>query len=240
RSTLSALAALAATGYVEPALAAELAAAYRFLRDVEHKLQIVQERRTQLVPSDPEALLALARRLGFRGAEAAAAFAAARARLGAPPRGARAPGAGAAHGDRALGGARARPPPPGDLRLHHRRAHELPPPAAREPGRDAAPRPPLRDQRVPLGVLPPPSRAARQPGARRPDADRARARGHGGRARGAPRRGARPRGPARHAAPLPPRGVPAHRRARHRGHARAGGGGAPAHQPCRDLPRRRA
>src|SRR5207249_6239461 len=40
-----------------------------------------------------------------------------------------------------------------------------------------------------------------------------RARGHGGRARGAPRRGARPRGPARHAAPLPPRGVPAHRRA---------------------------
>src|SRR6266699_3052049 len=75
RSTLGALAALAATGYVEPALAVSLAAAYRFLRDVEHKLQIVQERRTQLVPSDPDALLALARRLGFRGAEAAAELA---------------------------------------------------------------------------------------------------------------------------------------------------------------------
>src|SRR5207244_2206253 len=74
RSTLGALAALAATGYVEPALAASLAAAYRFLRDVEHKLQIVQERRTQSVPSDPDALLALARRLGFRGAGAAAEF----------------------------------------------------------------------------------------------------------------------------------------------------------------------
>src|SRR5437867_7520816 len=88
RSTLGALAALAATGYVERALAAELAAAYRFLRDVEHKLQIVQEQRTQLVPSDPDALLALARRLGFRGAEAVAEFEAARARHGAVVQGA--------------------------------------------------------------------------------------------------------------------------------------------------------
>ncbi len=88
RSTLGALAALAATGYVEPALAVSLAAAYRFLRDVEHKLQIVQERRTQSVPSDPDALLALARRLGFRGAGAAAEFEAARARHGAVVRGA--------------------------------------------------------------------------------------------------------------------------------------------------------
>src|SRR5437879_9680728 len=88
RSTLGTLAALAATGYVEPELAVSLAAAYRFLRDVEHKLQIVQERRTQSVPSDPDALLALARRLGFRGAGAAAEFEAARARHGAVVRGA--------------------------------------------------------------------------------------------------------------------------------------------------------
>src|SRR5437870_6849882 len=88
RGSLGALAALAATGYVEPALAVSLAAAYRFLRDVEHKLQIVQERRTQSVPSDPDALLALARRLGFRGAGAAAEFEAARARHGAVVRGA--------------------------------------------------------------------------------------------------------------------------------------------------------
>src|SRR5207245_11649907 len=74
--------------YVEPELAVSLAAAYRFLRDVEHKLQIVQERRTQSVPSDPDALLALARRLGFRGAGAAAEFEAARARHGAVVRGA--------------------------------------------------------------------------------------------------------------------------------------------------------
>jgi len=88
RSTLGALGALAAAGYLEPALAAALAAAYRFLRDVEHKLQIVQERRTQRVPSDPDALLALARRLGFRGAEAVAGFEAARARHGAVVHGA--------------------------------------------------------------------------------------------------------------------------------------------------------
>src|SRR5436189_289420 len=88
RSTLGALGALAAAGYLEPALAAALAAAYRFLRDVEYKLQIVQERRTQRVPSDPDALLALARRLGFRGAEAVAEFEAARARHGAVVHGA--------------------------------------------------------------------------------------------------------------------------------------------------------
>src|SRR5213076_1290735 len=110
RSTLGALAALAATGYVERALAAELAAAYRFLRDVEHKLQIVQEQRTQLVPSDPDALLALARRLGFRGAEAVAEFEAARARHGAVVQGAFAALPRRRGGAPARGGARARPP----------------------------------------------------------------------------------------------------------------------------------
>jgi len=62
---------------VEPALAERLGAAYRFLRDVEHKLQVVHERQTQLVPSDPEEALALARRLGFRGPAAVDAFSAA-------------------------------------------------------------------------------------------------------------------------------------------------------------------
>jgi [glutamine synthetase] adenylyltransferase / [glutamine synthetase]-adenylyl-L-tyrosine phosphorylase len=74
RGTLPALTALATHGYVAPGLAAELAAAYRFLRDVEHKLQIVQEQQTQLLPTDPESLLALARRLGFREGDAVAAF----------------------------------------------------------------------------------------------------------------------------------------------------------------------
>ena len=42
---------------------------YRFLRDVKHKLQIVQQRQTQLIPSDAEEVRTLARRLGFLGAD---------------------------------------------------------------------------------------------------------------------------------------------------------------------------
>ena len=67
RGTIAGLAALATCGYVEPALATRLTAAYRFLRDVEHKIQVVQERQTQVIPVDPAEQLALARRLGLRG-----------------------------------------------------------------------------------------------------------------------------------------------------------------------------
>jgi glutamate-ammonia-ligase adenylyltransferase len=74
RSTLGALAVLAQAGYVDSALAARLAEAYRMLRDVEHKLQIVHGRQTQLLPRDAEELGALARRLGFGGAEAVPRF----------------------------------------------------------------------------------------------------------------------------------------------------------------------
>jgi glutamate-ammonia-ligase adenylyltransferase len=83
RGTLAGLAALARAGYVEPRLADGLAAAYRFLRDVEHKIQIDEERQTHRVPADPDGLRALARRLGFRGDDAAARFEAERARHGA-------------------------------------------------------------------------------------------------------------------------------------------------------------
>jgi [glutamine synthetase] adenylyltransferase / [glutamine synthetase]-adenylyl-L-tyrosine phosphorylase len=79
RSTLAALAALADTGYIDRPVAERLAAAYRFLRDVEHKLQIVQERQTQLLPVDREHVAALARRLGYRGRDAAGEFEATRA-----------------------------------------------------------------------------------------------------------------------------------------------------------------
>jgi glutamate-ammonia-ligase adenylyltransferase len=88
RGTLAALEALAAAGYIGDEFAARLAAAYRFLRDVEHKLQIVQERQTHSVPRDAEELLALARRLGFRGTEAAEAFETTRARHAAAVQGA--------------------------------------------------------------------------------------------------------------------------------------------------------
>lgn len=80
RSTLGALARLAASGYVPGDQAERLAEAYRFLRDVEHKLQIVRERQTQLLPTEPDELMRLGRRLGFLGEDGVTAF---RARLAA-------------------------------------------------------------------------------------------------------------------------------------------------------------
>ncbi len=74
RSTLGALAVLADAGYATREQTATLAAAYRFLRDLEHKLQIVQERQTQIVPDDPEELGMLVRRLGLTGDDAEAEF----------------------------------------------------------------------------------------------------------------------------------------------------------------------
>jgi glutamate-ammonia-ligase adenylyltransferase len=74
RGTRPALQALADAGYVEPARAGTLAAAYRFLRDVEHKIQIAHQRQTQRLPQDPHERLVLARRLGFRGPTATTDF----------------------------------------------------------------------------------------------------------------------------------------------------------------------
>src|SRR4051794_31405556 len=68
-TTLVALDALAAGGYVAREDAARLAAAYRFLRTVEHRLQLVQLRRTHLLPKDPGELRRLARAMGFRDVE---------------------------------------------------------------------------------------------------------------------------------------------------------------------------
>jgi glutamate-ammonia-ligase adenylyltransferase len=79
RGTLPALERLAALGYVDPALAPQLAAAYRFLRDVEHKIQIARERQSQRIPDEPEEHAIFVRRLGFLGTDGAAAFEAARA-----------------------------------------------------------------------------------------------------------------------------------------------------------------
>ncbi len=45
-----------------------LSDAYRFLRTVEHRIQIVQERQTHSLPTAPKELLALARRCGFADA----------------------------------------------------------------------------------------------------------------------------------------------------------------------------
>jgi len=65
--TLPGLAALAAGGYVGREDAASLAAAYRFLRSVEHLLQLRQLRRTHTLPEDPAALRRLGRALHLAG-----------------------------------------------------------------------------------------------------------------------------------------------------------------------------
>lgn len=70
RGTLPALEALAARGLVQAEDARALADAYVFLRIVEHRIQVVAERQTHLLPSTPEETLRLARRLGFASAEA--------------------------------------------------------------------------------------------------------------------------------------------------------------------------
>ncbi|MGH7313913.1 MAG: bifunctional [glutamate--ammonia ligase]-adenylyl-L-tyrosine phosphorylase/[glutamate--ammonia-ligase] adenylyltransferase, partial [Candidatus Rokuibacteriota bacterium] len=76
RHTLKALFRLAERGYLAPALARALSDAYVHLRTVEHRLQIVHEVQTHMLPTDRLALGRLARRLGFGGAprRAAAAF----------------------------------------------------------------------------------------------------------------------------------------------------------------------
>ncbi|MGF7234763.1 MAG: bifunctional [glutamine synthetase] adenylyltransferase/[glutamine synthetase]-adenylyl-L-tyrosine phosphorylase [Frankia sp.] len=68
-ATLPALAALSTGGYVGRADASDLAAAYRFLRQAEHRLQLQQLRRTHTVPRDVPALRWLGRSLGLAGAD---------------------------------------------------------------------------------------------------------------------------------------------------------------------------
>lgn len=64
-NTLAGLDALARRGYIGDDDAAELAASYRFLRQVEHRLQLAQERQTHTVPEDEPARRKLARAMGY-------------------------------------------------------------------------------------------------------------------------------------------------------------------------------
>jgi glutamate-ammonia-ligase adenylyltransferase len=66
-TTLTALADLAAGGYVAADDAEGLAAAYRFLRRTEHVLQIEDDQQTHTVPADPVDRERVARVLGYRG-----------------------------------------------------------------------------------------------------------------------------------------------------------------------------
>ncbi|MEU6015532.1 bifunctional [glutamine synthetase] adenylyltransferase/[glutamine synthetase]-adenylyl-L-tyrosine phosphorylase [Streptomyces sp. NPDC047515] len=65
-STLEALRALAAGGYVGRVDAVQLDDAYRFLRAMEHRIQLYRLRRTHLVPEDERDLRRLGRSLGMR------------------------------------------------------------------------------------------------------------------------------------------------------------------------------
>ena len=64
-ATLPALIALAEHGYIGRVEAAEFSGDYRFLRLLEHRLQLSRLRRTHLMPTDPDALRILARASGI-------------------------------------------------------------------------------------------------------------------------------------------------------------------------------
>jgi glutamate-ammonia-ligase adenylyltransferase len=70
-TTLTVMAELAEAGYVDPADAGGLADAYRFLRRVEHRLQMEDEQQVHAVPAGEGARARLARVLGYRGTVAA-------------------------------------------------------------------------------------------------------------------------------------------------------------------------
>jgi glutamate-ammonia-ligase adenylyltransferase len=65
-TTLDALGALAAGGYVGRADAVQLDEAYRFLRSMEHRIQLYRLRRTHLVPENDADLRRIGRSLGLR------------------------------------------------------------------------------------------------------------------------------------------------------------------------------
>lgn len=74
-TTLDALAELAAAGYLTATDGADLDEAYRFLRTVEHRVQLVDERQVHAVPAADDERERLARVLGFRGSPEGSALA---------------------------------------------------------------------------------------------------------------------------------------------------------------------
>jgi glutamate-ammonia-ligase adenylyltransferase len=70
RSTLEALQVLASSNWITFAARDELTAAYLFLRRVEHRLQMVADEQTHVLPADADAVERFARFLGYDGREA--------------------------------------------------------------------------------------------------------------------------------------------------------------------------
>ncbi len=69
RATCEALRRLAAAGRIDPATAAALIEDYRFLRRVEHRLQMVDDAQTHRLPSDRDGIARLALFLGYPGSD---------------------------------------------------------------------------------------------------------------------------------------------------------------------------
>ena len=72
-TTLGALRGLVRAGKIASRAAAELTVAYRFLRRVEHRLQMVADRQTHAIPSKPEELARFSIFMGYPGTDAFAA-----------------------------------------------------------------------------------------------------------------------------------------------------------------------
>ncbi|MBV8494255.1 MAG: bifunctional [glutamine synthetase] adenylyltransferase/[glutamine synthetase]-adenylyl-L-tyrosine phosphorylase, partial [Alphaproteobacteria bacterium] len=68
-STCDALSRLAAAGHIDPGTAAQLIEDYRFLRRLEHRLQMVDDAQTHRLPWDPADIRNIALFLGYRQAE---------------------------------------------------------------------------------------------------------------------------------------------------------------------------
>jgi len=70
RRTVEMLASLTEEGWIDGHARDEMAAAYRFLRGIEHRLQMVADEQTQRLPADEAALESFARFAGFPGLDA--------------------------------------------------------------------------------------------------------------------------------------------------------------------------
>jgi len=73
RETLATLGVLAERGFIDEEARASLDAAYRFLREVEHRLQMVADEQTHTLPADRGGMERFARFLGYEGRDAFAA-----------------------------------------------------------------------------------------------------------------------------------------------------------------------
>ncbi len=72
RQTLAALTGLAQREWITPDAARELAAAYRFLRNIEHRLQMIADEQTHSLPADPAKFEQVAHFAGYADGEALA------------------------------------------------------------------------------------------------------------------------------------------------------------------------